>query len=161
MSYSFGLTIESLVAILLLLTIIYCARLNSRLEKLRANEGAMKTTIAELVAATDVAQRAIAGLKATVIEAKDSLDPKLREAETLSAELADHLRAGEHLLSHLRQIAATRTAPAATAAAAAAPATFKDPIAAPKPVAPDTRSMVAAAQAFAERTRTRTRGFAA
>lgn len=157
MSYSFGLTIESLVAILLLLTIIYCARLNSRLEKLRANEGAMKTTIGELVAATAAAERAIAGLKATVNEAKDTLDPKLREADNLTNELADNLRAGEHLLTHLRQIAATRAAPAAPAA----PTTFKDPIAAPKPAAPDTRSMVAAAQAFAERTRTRTRGFAA
>jgi septal ring factor EnvC (AmiA/AmiB activator) len=156
-SYSFGLTIESLVAILLLLTIIYCARLNSRLEKLRANEGAMKASVAELVAATEAAQRAIAGLKATVNEAKETLDPKLREADTLSTELADNLRAGEHLLSHLRQIATART----SSAPAAAPATFKDPIAAPKPAAPDTRSMVAAAQAFAERTRTRTRGFAA
>jgi hypothetical protein len=156
-SYSFGLTIESLVAVLLLLTIIYCARLNSRLEKLRANEGAMTQTVTELVAATESAQRAIAGLKATVLEAKDSLDPKLREAETLSTELADNLRAGEHLLAHLRQIAATRGAPAP----AVAPATFKDPIAAPKPAAPDTRAMVAAAQAFADRARARNRGVAA
>jgi hypothetical protein len=158
-SYSFGLTIESLVAILLLLTIIYCARLNSRLEKLRANEGAMKATVAELVTATEAAQRAIAGLKATVNEAKDGLDPKLREGETLTAELADNLRAGEHLLTHLRQIASTRPAPAT----AAAPAPLRDPLAAPKPAvaAPDTRAMVAAAQAFAERAKARNRGFAA
>ena len=37
MSYGFGLTIESLVAILLLLTILYCARLNKQIEKLKAD----------------------------------------------------------------------------------------------------------------------------
>jgi hypothetical protein len=148
MSYSFGLTIESLVAILLLLTIIYCARLNSRLEKLRSNEGSMKASVAELVAATEMAQRAIAGLKATVQECKEAVDPRLKDGETLSVDLADKIRAGEQILTHLRAIAATR--PGAS--------TLVEPFTPPKPPASDTRAMVAAAQAFAERTRTRTRG---
>ncbi len=41
MNHIFGLTIESLVAVLLLLTILYCARLNSRLKLLKADERAI------------------------------------------------------------------------------------------------------------------------
>ena len=63
MSTAFGLMIESLVAILLLVTIGYCVLLNRRLTHLKANEQTLKTTIAELVAATEGAERAIAGLK--------------------------------------------------------------------------------------------------
>jgi hypothetical protein len=153
MSYSFGLTIESLVAILLLLTIIYCARLNSRLERLRANEGAMKTSVSELLTATEAAERAIAGLKATVRECKETLDPRLRDADALSTALTDNLKAGEAVLANLRKIAAVRGSLGGG---------MDDALAAPKPAPTDTRSMVAAAQAFAERTRTRSRsGFAA
>ncbi len=151
MSYNFGLTIESLVAVLLLLTIIYCARLNSRLERLRADEGAMKARVAELVTATEAAERAIAGLKATVRECKETLDPRLRDAEILSGALAENMKAGEDVLGHLRKLASARSL-------------FADPgePAAPeRNSVPDTRAMVAAAQAFAERTRTRATGYAA
>ena len=41
----FGLMIESLVAVLLLLTIGFCVVLNSRLKKLKADEQALKATI--------------------------------------------------------------------------------------------------------------------
>ena len=63
MSYDFGLMIESLVAILLLLTILYCVRLNRQLQRLKADEQSLKATIAELITATEIAERAIAGLK--------------------------------------------------------------------------------------------------
>ena len=46
------LTIESLVAILLLLTILYCVRLNTQLKRLKADEATMAKTIAELVTAS-------------------------------------------------------------------------------------------------------------
>ena len=62
------LTIESLVAILLLLTILYCTRLNEQLKRLKADGTSMQQTIAELIPATDTAERAIAGLKETVRE---------------------------------------------------------------------------------------------
>ena len=56
---NFGLMIESLVAILLLLTIAYCVTLNKRLKRLRADEMALKATISELITATEIAERAI------------------------------------------------------------------------------------------------------
>lgn len=157
MTYNFGLTIESMVAILLLLTIIYCARLNSRLEKLRAEEGTMKRTVAELVAATESAERAIAGLKATVQECEQALDPRLRDAEIYTASIVEHLQAGEDVLARLRKIASARDL-----LVSADPNGEPDAEIAAVPVASGgTRAMVAAAQAFAERTRARTGGLAA
>ena len=47
MSHSFGMVIESLVAVLLLLTIGYCMLLNKRLLRLKADEQSLKATIGE------------------------------------------------------------------------------------------------------------------
>ena len=51
MSHSLGVAIESLVAILLMLTIGYCMLLNARLKRLKADEHSLKATIAELITA--------------------------------------------------------------------------------------------------------------
>ncbi|MGD9925678.1 MAG: DUF6468 domain-containing protein, partial [Pseudorhodoplanes sp.] len=105
MSYGFGLTIESLVAILLLLTILYCARLNKQIEKLKGDEKLMKASVAELVMATERAERAIAGLRMTATEAEDTLGARLRESEVYCKAMASSLQAGEDLLGRLRKIA--------------------------------------------------------
>ena len=63
MSHSFGLMIESLVAVLLLLTIGYCVLLNSRLKRLKADEQALKGTISELITATEIAGRRVRNRK--------------------------------------------------------------------------------------------------
>ena len=81
------LTIESLVAILLLLTILYCIRLNEQLKRLKADGTSMQQTIAELITATESAERAIAGLKATVREADETLGERLKAAERYSVEM--------------------------------------------------------------------------
>ena len=46
MSHLLGVAIESLVAILLIVTIGYCMVLNSRLKRLKADEHSLKATIA-------------------------------------------------------------------------------------------------------------------
>src|SRR5262249_31072843 len=63
MNHSLGLMIETLVAILLLLTIGYCMLLNKRLKRLKADEHSLKAVIAELITATEIAERAIGGLE--------------------------------------------------------------------------------------------------
>ena len=163
MNHVFGLTIESLVAVLLLLTILYCARLNSRLKLLKADERTMKTTITELVMSTENAERAIAGLNATIREAQDTLSVQLRDAEIFNLAIAENLKAGEDVLGRLRKIAYAGTIlarddaqPEPEARAAPQPRAESE-LAAPA----DTSAMVAAAQAFAERTRARVRGIAA
>ena len=77
MSHSLGIAIESLVAVLLMLTIGYCMLLNSRLKRLKADEHSLKATIAELITATEIAERAIGGLKHTVRDVNENLGNQL------------------------------------------------------------------------------------
>ena len=102
----YGLVIECLVAVLLLLTIGYCVILNRRLARLRADEDSFKATIAELVSATDSAERAIAGLKMTVRDCDETLGERLRASETVRKDLGEELSRGEQLLSRIARFVA-------------------------------------------------------
>ncbi|MGY3650691.1 uncharacterized membrane protein YoaK (UPF0700 family) [Bradyrhizobium sp. LM4.3] len=64
MNHSLGMAIETLVAILLMLTIFYCVMLNKRLTRLKADEHSLKAVIGELITATEIAERAIGGAEA-------------------------------------------------------------------------------------------------
>jgi cell division septum initiation protein DivIVA len=142
-STGFGLMIEGLVAVLLLVTIGYCVVLNGRLKRLKADEQALKATISELITATEIAGRAVAGLKATAQEADRTLGERLRAAERLSADLDRQIRGGEAMLGLFPR---DPNAPAAIPAPAAV-----------VPDWPDPKAVVAAAQAFADRVRSRAR----
>ena len=116
-SNGFGLMIESLVAVLLLLTIGYCIVLNSRLKKLKADEQALKATISELITATEIAERAIAGLKMTVRDCDQNLGERLRTGESLARELGEPARRRHGSpratrADHARGARAARAAPA-------------------------------------------------
>ncbi|PTW61772.1 hypothetical protein C8N35_102488 [Breoghania corrubedonensis] len=100
-----GLIIEGLVAILLVLTITYCAILNSRLKRLRSDEQALRATISELITTTEIAERAILGLKTTAAECDQTIAQRLIQAEHLSGELARQLDTGETVLTRITQIA--------------------------------------------------------
>jgi hypothetical protein len=104
MSNGLGLMIECLVAVLLLLTITFCIVLNRRLKKLRADEQALKGTISELITATEIAERAIAGLKMTVRDCDQNLGERLRAGENLARELGSQLDGGRQVLLQLAQI---------------------------------------------------------
>ena len=143
MSYHYGYLVESMVSILLLLTILYCVRLNKQLRLLKADEQTLRATISELITATEIAERAIAGLKSTMREGEQSLGVRLQRAESLTADIERQLTAGEELLARLTRIAG-----------AARPA--DEPLA-----VPDAKAVAAAAQAFTERARARLRGLAA
>ena len=155
MSHNFGLLIESVVAILLLLTIGYCVLLNRRLQRFKADEQSLKATISELITATEIAERAIAGLKVTVRDCDQNLGERLRTAERFAADIARQVIAGETILSRLTQIAiAARPGQDTVVASGAAPGDETTP---PR----DAKTMLAAAQAFAERARSRVNGLAA
>ena len=142
-----GMMIEALVAVLLLLTIGYCAMLNWRLKKLKADEQTLKATIAELITATEIAERAIAGLKVTVHECDQTLGQRLRNADSMSIEMARQIIRGDEIVAKLAQIIVA----------------FRPPQA--EPVEPsitrNTTATVAAAQALATRARLRAAGAAA
>ncbi len=138
MSYHYGFLVETMVSILLLLTILYCVRLNKQLRLLKADEQSLRATISELITATEIAERAIGGLKATMREGEQTLNDRLNRGEQMSTDIERQLKAGEDLLAKI-----TRIAGAGRAA--------EEPVA----VAPDAKAVAAAAQAFAERTRAR------
>ncbi len=139
MSYSFGMAIESLVAVLLLLTIGYCMLLNTRLKRLKADEHSLKATIAELITATEIAERAIGGLKHTVRDVNENLGSQLTSAAEMSLQLRKQVAEGDNVFRRLSKIAI-----------AARPASETEP-AVPKVSA--AQAVAAAAQAFSERRR--------
>ena len=141
-----GYLVESMVSVLLLLTILYCVRLNKQLRLLKADEQSLRATIAELITATEIAERAITGLKATLREGEQTLGPRMERMEALSDDLNRQLAAGEGLLTKISRIAGV-----------AAP----DDTLTPPPPVNDVRAVAAAAQVFAERARARQRGQAA
>jgi len=155
---SFGLVIEGMVSVLLLLTIGYCFMLNSKLRRLKADEQALKATIAELITVTEIAERAIAGLKVTVRECDQTIGERLRMAEHFSADIAQQIEAGTEIVDRLARIVSAGRPEQITA-----PVPAPTPVAAPprRPVVTDSRAMLAAARAFAERSRARANGVAA
>jgi hypothetical protein len=139
MSHSFGIAIESLVAVLLMLTIGYCMLLNTRLKRLKADEHSLKATIAELITATEIAERAIGGLKLTVRDVNENLGSQLTSAAELSQHLKNQLAEGDSVFRRLSRIVI-----------AARPGSQPEPVV-PKPSA--AQAVAAAAQAFSERRR--------
>ena len=155
MTNVFGMIIELLVALLLVLTIGYCMMLNRRLKLLKADERSLRATIAELVTATDMAERAIAGLKLTVQDCETGLGERLRSADRFTADLDRGIVAGKALFDRLAQMV--------IAAGGAIPAAPPPP---PAPVQDEVsprgaQAVAAAAQAFAERLRLKVHGIAA
>ncbi len=168
--------IDCIVAILLVLTIGYCMMLNRRLKLLKADEQSLRATISELVTATEIAERAIGGLKITVHECDMGLGERLRKAERLAGEIDRAVVSGKDLMSRLTQIvSAGRRADEGVAIGEARRGEAKangksesksdkkgdaksESRAVPKI---DPRAVAAAAQAFAERLRTKVHGLAA
>jgi chromosome segregation ATPase len=143
MSHLMGIAIESLVAILLMLTIGYCMLLNKRLKRLKADEHSLKATIAELITATEIAERAIGGLKHTVRDVNENLGNQLTAAAQMSQQLKRQLSESENVFRRLSRIVT-----------AARPASEPEPE--PEPAAPkvsSAKAVAAAAQAFSERRR--------
>jgi Domain of unknown function (DUF6468) len=141
MTQAFGFVIESLVAVLLITTIAYCSLLNRRLQRLRADEHSLKATIGELVTATEIAERAIGGLKLTVRDCDSNLGGRLASASELGDRLSQQIAQGEDILRRLSRIAMAAR-PSGQPATAAAPVSTAQNIA-------------IAAQALVERNRVR------
>jgi chromosome segregation ATPase len=139
MSHSLGIAIESLVAVLLMLTIGYCMLLNSRLKRLKADEHSLKATIGELITATEIAERAIGGLKHTVRDVNENLGNQLTSAAQMSQQLKNQLAEGDNVVRRLTRIAI-----------AARPASAPEPTA---PAVSAAKAVAAAAQAFSDRKR--------
>ncbi|WP_346295397.1 DUF6468 domain-containing protein [Rhodopseudomonas sp. P1] len=137
MSHIFAIVIESLVAVLLLVTVGYCWLLNKRLLRLKADEQSLKATIGELITVTEIAERAIGGLKLTVREVNENLGRDIAAASALSDQLKKQLGEGDNVLRRLSKIVAAARPGGEQPAAAVSAA----------------QANAVAAQAFAERRR--------
>src|ERR1700742_1706642 len=105
MNHLLGIVIEGLVAVLLMVTVGYCIVLNKRLKRLKADEHSLKATIGELITATEIAERAIAGLKHTVRDVNENLGSQLASAADLSLQLKKQLAEGDMVMRRLSRIA--------------------------------------------------------
>jgi hypothetical protein len=122
-----------------MLTIGYCMLLNKRLKRLKADEHSLKATIAELITATEIAERAIGGLKLTVRDVNENLGSQLTSAAELSLHLKKQLAEGDSVFRRLSRIVI-----------AARPGSEPEPAA---PKISTAQAVAAAAQAFSERRR--------
>jgi uncharacterized coiled-coil protein SlyX len=161
-SYGFGLIIEGLVAILLMVTIGYCMILNNRLKRLKADERALKATIGELITATEMAERAVAGLRITARECESTLGERLATADQCCAELNRQVKAGDLVIERLARVVVASRKLDDVQPIAAAPAAPAAPKAAPAALASaDPKAVAAAARSLAERLRERMGALAA
>ena len=154
MSHSLGLMIETLVAVLLLITIGYCMLLNKRLRRLKADEHSLKAVIAELITATEIAERAIGGLKHAVRDVNEDLGSQLAAATGMSAQLRRQLTEADHVVRRLTKIALAARPQANQEIAPAGEATAKNVGAGDVSLRfSNAKAAAAAAQAFSERRR--------
>ena len=110
-----------------------------RLKRLKADEHSLKATIGELITATEIAERAIGGLKHTVRDVNENLSSQLNSAAQLSEHLKKQLAEGDNVVRRLSKIAI-----------AARPASGPEPAA---PAVSSAKAVAAAAQAFSDRRR--------
>jgi hypothetical protein len=151
MNHTLGIAIESLVAVLLLVTIGYCMLLNSRLKRLKADEQSLKATIGELITVTEIAERAIGGLKHTVRDVNEHLGSQIALATALAEQLKGQISESDNVVRRLSRIAS-----AARPLADIQPEAPVQAAVPAQPIAPKmsaARANAAAAQAFAERRR--------
>jgi len=179
MTNGLGMMIDGVVAFLLVLTIGYCIMLNRRLKLLRADEQSLRATISELVTATEIAERAINGLKLTVHECDMGLGERLRKAERVTIEIDRAVVSGKDLVSRLSQIVSAGRGPVAPVVPREEPRPAELKIAAAAAAGSikgndvktqggkttgaktDAKAVAVAAEAFAERLRTKVHGLAA
>jgi hypothetical protein len=109
------------------------------LKRLKADEHSLKATIGELITATEIAERAIGGLKHAVRDVNENLGDRLASAAQMSQQLRKQLAEGDNVIRRLSRIAIAAR-----------------PAAAPEPAAPKVsaaNAIAAAARAFSDRRR--------
>jgi len=110
MGFSLGMVVEGSVAILLAVTIGYCAILNQRLKRLHSDRETLAKMVGDLVQATGLANSAIQELKSTALEADAKLGERLEEAGRLESELHAQVSNGSQLVEKIARITAAAKA---------------------------------------------------
>ncbi|MEO8756479.1 MAG: DUF6468 domain-containing protein [Devosia sp.] len=117
MNFSLGMVVEGSVAILLAVTIGYCAILNHRLKRLHSDRETLAKMVGDLFQATALANSAVMELKTAALDADTRLNERLEQAEKFELQLTAQLATGSQLIEKITRITA-----AAKAHSVAAPA---------------------------------------
>ena len=123
MSFSLGMVVEGSVAVLLAVTIGYCAILNHRLKRLHSDRETLAKMVTDLVQATSHANAAVMEMKTAALVADTKLDARLKQAEEFELELSAQVANGSQLVQKIMRItAAAKAHPVADIEAPAQPA---------------------------------------
>jgi len=101
---SLGFIVETLVALLLIVTIGYCLVVNRKLERLRSDQSELKDIIRELNSATAHAEHALGGLQKSADNAEDMLAAHVESARDLSTRLSQGIGQGEEVYAKLNML---------------------------------------------------------
>lgn len=82
-----GLSIDGALALLLVVTIAYCAAVHRRLGAIRTAQADMRALAGQLAAASERAEAGLGQLRAAAKEAADGLEPRIKTARTLAGDL--------------------------------------------------------------------------
>ncbi len=105
----FGILVELMFAVLLGVTILYCALVHRKLEQLRGNQSDLREIVYELTNATGNAEVAIGHLRETVNIAEDRLVSQIDGSRELESRLVEAINAGEELVGRLAIISRNAT----------------------------------------------------
>lgn len=111
--FSLGIAIESLVAVLLAVTIGYCVLVNRKLANLRSDQSELKKIVRDLHLATDHAAQAIMGLRESAANADESLGMQLERVKVIDKQLRESIGRGDALLAKLTAMPRAETIRAA------------------------------------------------
>jgi len=111
--FSLGIAIESLVAVLLAVTIGYCVLVNRKLANLRSDQSELKKIVRDLHLATDHAAQAIVGLRESAANADESIGMQLERVKVLDKQLRESIGRGDALLAQLTAMPRAETIRAA------------------------------------------------
>jgi hypothetical protein len=148
MGFSLGMMVEGSVAILLVVTIGYCAILTQRLKRLHSDRETLAKMVGDLVQATGLANSAIRELKSTALDADAKLGERLEEAARLEGELHAQVSNGSQLVEKIARI--TAAAKAQPMQEVALPASRTEPVK-PTPVVEPQNKLHSALQQLAMR----------
>ena len=111
MTLAFGF--EILLAVLLLVTVFYCWRLDKRLNALRTGQDGMRNAVTELIKATTHAEACIAGLRQNATQSGSELDARIKSAQKVAADLQRLSRqsATHKPVSHLSPVPPSQSPP--------------------------------------------------
>jgi len=97
------LILESLVAILLLVTVVYCYVLNGRLANLRNSQDEMRQLLDDFAVAMAKAETSVGELRQASNEIGADLQERVVEARSLSDELKVMVQSGDDLANRLEE----------------------------------------------------------